>query len=268
MPEAIVRDVERRCRSGKLKAWERRIRDQKKLNCHQLGEAVAAMIENARKSSDVNSALKLVPTADQPAQGDDLVLVERQLTVRKTQEEKQLAFASVYEPNDVDTHGEFMTADEIEKLAHKFMLKMLNNKIDVMHDNKPGRAHVVESFIAREGDLDFTPKSWVLGLKIFDEQLWEDIKNGEMTGLSFEALVRKIPVTVEMQDKARIEGRTSAIKGHSHKFSVTLNEKGNVVSGSTAEVDGHSHRITENNRTEITNGHRHVFSITVKVDTA
>ena len=52
MPEAIVKDVIRRCSENDLPLWMRRMKRQRGLSCDQLGEAVASMVENARKNSE------------------------------------------------------------------------------------------------------------------------------------------------------------------------------------------------------------------------
>ena len=34
---------------------------------------------------------------------------------------KQIVYAEVYAPNVLDTHGDYMTAETIEKMAHDFL---------------------------------------------------------------------------------------------------------------------------------------------------
>jgi hypothetical protein len=200
------------------------------------------------------------------------LLLRGQLSVRKAvafkrvKSDRQIAYGEVYAPMDVDTHGEFMTAHDIESLAHKFMLKMLSKNIDVNHDNNSGRASAVESFVARASDPDFTPGAWVLGVKVFDSQLWSRIKSGEITGFSMQARVRQIPMVVDMEDLAedQYRGRVNAggDDGHTHDFWVLIDRKGNAVAGQTSEgPDGHIHIIRENNRTDPYLDHRHTFDM-------
>ncbi|MRT18436.1 terminase, partial [Vitellibacter sp. q18] len=46
---------------------------------------------------------------------------EVKLFINKEDEEQQLVYGVVYEPNVEDSHGDFMTADSIEKAAHGFI---------------------------------------------------------------------------------------------------------------------------------------------------
>ena len=127
--------------------------------------------------------------------------MQRFIAIQKFEADKQLAFGVVYAPDELDTHGDFMTAVEIEKMAYDFMMTGKVNAIDTQHDLEENGSKVVESFIARKGDLDFPEGSWVMGVKVFDEELWGAIKKGELTGFSMYGHAKRSPVTIEVQDE-------------------------------------------------------------------
>lgn len=103
--------------------------------------------------------------------------------------EKRLVYAEVYIPDMEDAHGHSMTRDEIEKMAHNFLANARTTRIDVNHDNDTDYGcYMVESFIARDGDPDYTPGSWVGVVYVGDEEIWQKIKKGELTGFSFEGV--------------------------------------------------------------------------------
>ena len=101
------------------------------------------------------------------------------------EEDKRLVFGIVLEPDTEDAHGDLISSEEIEKAAHFFMQK--SRTIGESHI-KAAEAQVVESFIAPEeltmGDQKIKKGSWVLGIKVLDDALWESVKSGEFTGLS------------------------------------------------------------------------------------
>lgn len=108
---------------------------------------------------------------------------------RKFDVEKRLVYAEVYLPDTEDAHGHSMTAEEIEKMAHGFLKNRRTTQIDVNHDNKVDYdCYMVESFIAREGDVDYMPGAWVGVVKVENDDIWASIKNGEITGFSFEGM--------------------------------------------------------------------------------
>ena len=49
MPVEVVNAVQKRCQTGKMPAWMRKMKKSRDLSCNQLGEAVASMVENKRK---------------------------------------------------------------------------------------------------------------------------------------------------------------------------------------------------------------------------
>lgn len=117
---------------------------------------------------------------------------ELKISVFKKDTEERIFGAVVIEPwTDVtpegDAHGDKMTAEEIEKSAHGFMLNGATT--GWMHVAK-ANAKVIESYIA---PVDYTPEgseevikkgSWVLVVKVFDDTLWEMIQKGEITAFS------------------------------------------------------------------------------------
>ena len=105
--------------------------------------------------------------------------------------EKQVVYGVVYEPDVVDTQGDFMKADEIEKSAWEFMSDFRN--IDVGHDFNPGQGIPVESSIApadfEVGGHIIKKGSWVLATKVNDD-VWKEIKDGGITSYSLAGVIR------------------------------------------------------------------------------
>ena len=108
---------------------------------------------------------------------------------RKFDIEKRLVYAEVYLPDVPDSHGHQMDRAEVEKMAHGFMLNMRNSQIDVNHDNNVNYdCCMVESFIAQDGDPLYAPGAWVGVVKVNNDEVWRMIKDGELTGFSFEGM--------------------------------------------------------------------------------
>lgn len=190
---------------------------------------------------------------------NDSVLAK--LNLKKADSEKQIVYGEVYAPDVIDTHGDAMAADEIEALAHAFLAESLNTRIDLMHNNKPVGAVVVESFIARAGDTDFVEGSWVVATKIPDKKLWAEIKQGKYSGYSMEVMVRKIPTTVDMLLQKTAFGIVEENNGHYHAFYIELDDNARVVGGRTSEDEGHYHEIKIGTAVEFADEHTHRYFI-------
>ncbi|WP_270393620.1 XkdF-like putative serine protease domain-containing protein [Bacillus paranthracis] len=141
---------------------------------------------------------------------------EKEVRIIKGEDEEQkLVYGIVYspgsadDPNTHDAHGDFMTAEEIEKSAHNFIAKYRN--IDAQHDFNAGAGEVVESYVAPV-DMEIngetiTKGTWILVTKATDE-IWKDIKDGKMTGYSLagvaetEVIEEEVMKTEEKQFKS------------------------------------------------------------------
>lgn len=115
--------------------------------------------------------------------------------IYKMDEEKQVVYGVVMEPNTYDTDLNWTTPEEIEKAAHHFMEWWREH--DAEHTQEQVDAVPVESYVTTE-DLDIGGKpvvkgSWVMGLHVRDDELWGNIKSGEYTGFSIEALANIDP---------------------------------------------------------------------------
>ncbi|MEC0552315.1 XkdF-like putative serine protease domain-containing protein [Bacillus haynesii] len=128
----------------------------------------------------------------------------------KAEDEKKLVYGIVYEPDTPDAHGDFMTAAEIEKAAHGFLKDA--REIDKQHDFQGGVGEVVESYVA-PADFEINGEvikkgSWVLVTKASDE-VWEQIKKGDITGYSMAGTAE----TIEKQKEKPFSTSANEEKG-------------------------------------------------------
>lgn len=175
--------------------------------------------------------------------------------------EQRLVYAEVYAPNRPDSGGDYMTAEQIQKAAHQFARNGILTNVDVMHDNQPVEGvQVVESFVAREDDTVFIPGSWVVGVHIPDDGLWDDVKSGKLNGFSMEAMAKTEEKEVEIEIPPVVTGDTSKEADHVHKFYVAYDENGKFLGGQTSKESGHVHLIRGGTVTDEVDGHSHRFS--------
>jgi hypothetical protein len=128
-----------------------------------------------------------------PKPKPELVQWAQDIKIVKVDDEKQIVYGPVLEPNIEDAQGDVMTPDDIEAAAHRFMLKAQLGKASadgVNHQAWVGydKAHVVESWITTEtmdhGDDRVLKGTWMIGVHLPDPELWAGVKSGEFTGFS------------------------------------------------------------------------------------
>lgn len=153
-------------------------------------EAYCAAIERQAKKGILKTLLGWF-IATEPRR--EAMRFQRTVSITKLDEEKQIAYGPVLEPDLPDAQGDVMSVEDIEKAAHRFMLKAqlgrasadgINHEIWVGHS----KAHVVESWIAHEdmthGGDTIRKGTWMLGVHLADPALWDSVKKGELTGFS------------------------------------------------------------------------------------
>ena len=152
---------------------------------------------------------------------------EKSIPILKVDDEKRIATGIVYEPDVLDAHGEFMTADEIEKSAHQFLKDYRN--IDKQHDFVAGQADVVESWIAKAegklGEQDVVKGTWLMSVHVADDDTWGEIKKGELTGFSMGGVGER----VEHVEKSEIEQATGLLALLKSFLGVGTIQKGEVA---------------------------------------
>lgn len=106
--------------------------------------------------------------------------------------DQQIVYGIVYEPDTKDAQGDQASAEEIKKAAYDFMENAQAFK--VMHKGKRVKVRILENYIA---PVDFTiakrnvkKGSWMLVTRVLDKKLWQDIKDGNLTGYSMAGYAR------------------------------------------------------------------------------
>lgn len=175
---------------------------------------------------------------------------------------ERMVFGEVLVPETLDTYGDYHTRQSIREFAYAFMVHGFG--IDREHDNNDisDKAFVVESFIARDGDPDFIPGAWVVGMYIADDETWDQVRNHELNGYSYEALVKALEIEIEMPVVSVATGFTEPDleDGHIHPYIVFFDAEGKIIAGGTTEVDGHSHPIRRHTFTQEGNFHIHIYN--------
>lgn len=177
---------------------------------------------------------------------------------------EQVVFGEILVPETLNVYNDWMTREDVKRCAYEFARQGYGVEITHNAVNVAGqKCYVVESFIARDNDEDFIPGSWVVGIKITDDDTWQDILAGKINGFSFDAEVYFSDATFTSPGVRTIMGVTEPdpFDGHTHTFLVLVGEDQQVISGGTGATDGHQHPITVHTRTGVADGHVHRYQI-------
>lgn len=185
------------------------------------------------------------------------------LIVREDRTWERVVMAEVLVPDVANVYGDYWTREGIKHAAYMFMERGFG--LDLEHDQEDhvGEWFIVESFIARAGDPDFIEGSWVVGLRVYSDEVWESILSGEINGFSYQAMVNFLEATLRVEDNGVRQGVTEPDPedGHTHDFAVMVGLDNRPVSGGTSETNGHWHAILTHTVTQEAAGHKHRFNL-------
>lgn len=114
------------------------------------------------------------------------------MRILKTDTSHRTATFVVLEPDVEDRNGDVISADEIVKTAHEFVRNIAAKFVNI--DHKAGTVvesvEFVESFVLPE-DLTIAGSviksgSWLVGFRFISEEVWQQVLDGEISGVSME----------------------------------------------------------------------------------
>lgn len=174
------------------------------------------------------------------------------LVTRDDGEYEQVILCELLVPDVPNSFGDIYTRESIREFAYEYARQGYG--IDIDHSEEDVRNKdlvVVESFIARPGDPNFIEGSWVVGMKVLSDDVWQQVLDGELNGFSFQAECLMTPITITNLRNRQVSGVTEPdpVDGHAHTFLVLLNALNKPISGGTGTTNGHSHRISVHTQT-------------------
>ncbi len=153
----------------------------------------ASVFHQDGPKSGKNSKYFVVKGAGQKISKEDQVenyLKDHQtIPILKADAQRQLVYGVVLTPEEIDTQDDWMTAEDIEEAAHRYMIK---SRVVGSGHSRPMKAEVVESYIApqdftfegQHGSQEVKKGAWVMGVKIHDPSEWQKVLKGDYTGFS------------------------------------------------------------------------------------
>jgi len=153
------------------------------------------------KAEIVEEKVELTKEAKEAAEKAGRVALDNieEVSIVKVDSERHLVYGVFLYPEKADHDGDVISALDIEKVAHGFMIDYRD--IDEMHKKETMDAEIVESFIAWKDDLDFFGKilakgTWAGTIHVNDDEVWEKVKDGTYKGFSVRISGFREPINV------------------------------------------------------------------------
>ena len=172
-------------------------------------------------------AIDAISLVTEPAIEQDFVFFNKaknNLTLAKIDEEKGLLVSPALIPNkqifryDADTNQEYyvyFTEETVKKASEMYLKYNNNNSATLQHENKITGVHTVESWIVQDAEMDKSrlygydlPKgTWFVSMRIENEEIKKQIREGVLKGLSIEGyFVDKVQKMSKLAKVGDIDG--------------------------------------------------------------
>jgi hypothetical protein len=108
----------------------------------------------------------------------------------------------------------FFSEDTVSKISQKFLKEHKQNSVTVQHQTSANNIYVFESWIIEDtendksnaiGFNDLPVGTWMVSMKIENDEIWDKIKEGEIKGFSVEAYVSQKLAELKIQDEIEDE---------------------------------------------------------------
>ena len=135
--------------------------------------------------------------------------------------------------------------DAVRRLMTKFMKNHAQNNFTTDHMDFAQGLTVVESWIVENVENDkanalglenFSEGSWIIGVKVDDDELWQSVKEGRWSGFSVEAFCDLEEITREIKNNKHKSDKIMAKK--SVKMDEILENIKSIISDAISDAEG------------------------------
>jgi hypothetical protein len=107
----------------------------------------------------------------------------------------------------------WFSAETIKQTNEKFMQSLNLNNVTVDHKEKVQDVSVIESWIVEDEkqdksnlyNLNAVVGSWVVKMKVNNDEVWQDVKSGKYKGFSIEALYSGMDKVLASKEETTVE---------------------------------------------------------------
>lgn len=176
----------------------------------------------------IDSDVYAISLVDCPAIEEDFIYLSKQeqTQIFLEKEDKHLIVGAVLVPNKPiyrnNGKEEFyiqFSKETIEKLAFDYLMNGRIYSVTTDHKEIADDIALVESWIkTSENDksndygMNLPVGSWIVSMKVENEEVWKRVKEGELRGFSIESFVNLDEIKLKKQDNNMIEEKLEAIQ--------------------------------------------------------
>ena len=180
------------------------------------------IIELIIDENDLQTGIHAVSVVHSPAIEENFIaLSKHEIELKEVDAEKKILMGAALVPNkqilraDKDGKGYYIyfSEDTIKKASELFLMRSNQNNATLEHKEKLNGLSVVESWVIDNPEMDKSkeygfslPKgTWMISMKVNNEDIWKEVKLGKVKGFSIEGyFADKYEMSQEKNEKQEI----------------------------------------------------------------
>jgi hypothetical protein len=180
------------------------------------------IIELVIDENDLQTGIHAVSVVHSPAIEENFIaLSKHEIELKEVDSEKKILMGAALVPNkqilraDKDGNGYYIyfSEDTIKKASELFLMRSNQNNATLEHKEKLNGMSVVESWVIDNPEMDKSkeygfslPKgTWMISMKVNNEDIWKDVKAGKVKGFSIEGyFADKYEMSQEKDEREKI----------------------------------------------------------------
>jgi len=161
------------------------------------------IIELIIEAEDEQGGIEAVSLVKSPAIEENFIaLAKHEIELKEIDTEKRILMGAALIPNKQiyrknnknEEYYIYFSSDTIRKASELFLMRSNQNNATYEHEKKIQGLSVVESWIIEDKQKDKSklygfdlPKgTWMISMKVNNEEVWNDVKEGKVKGFSIE----------------------------------------------------------------------------------
>lgn len=219
------------------------------------------MVNKLKKYNIVPSTTDVyaISIVDQPAVESNFIALSKQrpLDFKIQNEERRIVYGCALRA-DFDIYRQYgeeefyvtFSKDAVRRLMTKFMKNFSQKNWTKDHMEFVEGLTVVESWLVEDvnndkanklGLTNFSEGSWMIGVKVDDDEIWKSIKEGRWHGFSVEAFCDLEEITKEIKNK-KIENKMAVNKS---KFDEMMDQIKAIISDAVQKAEGEDTQVQQ-----------------------
>lgn len=179
------------------------------------------IVELVIDEKDKLSGIDAVSVVESPAIEENFIALNKHvIELKEIDAEKKILMGAalipdkqIFRRNKEEEYYIFFSKDTVRKASELFLMNSNQNNATYEHDQKLKGLSVVESWIIEDSktdksrlyNFDLPVGTWMISMKVNNEDVWNDVKLGKVKGFSIEGyFADKLEMSLQEQEEQEI----------------------------------------------------------------